>query len=122
MQGLKHVTIPLAAGTASLVTAAGTAPFFKAPSGANGGGVSIREVYGYVASGTITVTLIDAGASGTAAVGTVCALAIAQATRAPFAGTPSAYYLAAGNHLAVVSAAGTIIAPAQITVGYVDGK
>lgn len=94
----------------------GTVTFGKAPADAHGGGVSIREVTCHNSSGTITLTVVDLGASGTAVAGTVCALALAQATKAPLAGAPAGYFLDGGNYLGVVFPAGTVLTPLSIDV------
>lgn len=104
------------------VTAAGTVIIGKAPGDANGGGVTIHEVVASVQSGTATFKILDLGATGTVAAGTVCSLAVAQATRAPFVGTPAGYWLDGGNYLGVEYPVGTVVPPASISVGYRMGR
>lgn len=104
------------------ITAAGTSIIGKAPQDANGGGCTIREAFVNVRSGTVTLVVIDMGTSGTANIGTVCTIAVANTTGGPVAGTPAGYYLDGGNYLGVVYAAGTVVPPAGLVVGYVMGR
>ena len=106
------------------ITAAGTSIIMKAPSDANGGGITIREAFANVRSGTVTLTLVDLGSTGTAVGGTVCAIAVAvgAGVGGPVAGTPNAYWLDGGNYLGVVYGVGTVVPPGGLEVGYVRGR
>lgn len=123
MDGLKQFSHSLF-GTAvnPIITVAGTTSCFRVPAGANGGGISVREAVLHNASGTVTVTLVDMGLGGTSVAGTICAFALSQATRAPLPGTPASYYMDASEYIGVQYAAGTLVGPASIQIGYLHGK
>lgn len=111
---MRSIQLPLSGTGAPSVIAAGTVPVWKCPNGAHGGGVTIQEAYAFGGAGTVSVTVIDMGTAGTAAVGTICALAVAQAA-AGFAGSASGidYFLGAGKWVGMqIAAAGTVAQPA----------
>ncbi len=114
-------TIP-AFGTAGVLVA-GTVLALKAPAAAYGGALTIAEA-NTSGSGTATVTLLDMGTAGTAVAGTICVIAHAKTTFAPFAGTPAGYVLEANRWLGIANNAGTIPTGTgfMLSVTLLDGK
>lgn len=108
------------AGTAANTTQLGTAIIGKAPTGAAGGAFRILEAWSQGRSGTVPLTLIDSGTSGTAAT-TICALP-SVFNGVPQAGTPADYALEAGRFLGIVIGVGTAVGPVSVHVLGVRGK
>lgn len=108
------------AGTAANVTQLGTAIIGKAPSGALGGAFRIVEAFVQGRSGTVPMTIVDAGTSGTAAT-TICTLP-SIFNGVPQAGTPADYALEAGRFLGIVIGVGTAIGPVSVHILGVEGK
>lgn len=109
--------------TGTVVLTAGTAVVLKAPTAAQGGGLTIASAFTHIKLGSAsTLALVDMGTGGTSVAGTICTFGAAWAD-IPIAGTPADYFLSAGKYLGVKWSAGTVTAgPNNVAIGYVIGR
>lgn len=133
MENLSWLNYPILAGlkpdeadsvcTGTITITAGTVFFGKVPAAGYGGGVRVVEAFAHIKLGSAaTLALVDGGAAGTSVAGTICTFGTSWAN-APVAGTPSDYFLDAGDYIGLKWSAGTITSgPALVSVGIIPGK